>query len=48
MSNKKKTTTGGESMCSRRVSSSCILQDIYRVTHVIKSCWTPLYVNKYK
>jgi hypothetical protein len=49
--------TGGELCCSGRVSSSCSTSDTRRPTvklkrhehHLIwKSCWTPVYVNKYK
>jgi len=47
--------TRGELWCSGRLSSSCSTSDTCRVTvkrhepHLIwKSCWTPIYVNKYK
>jgi len=46
--------TGGKYRCSGRVSSSCSTCDTRGVTvkrheHVIwTSCWTPVYVNKYK
>ena len=36
---------GGEPRCSRRIHSS-LLQDILYITHVDKSCRTPLYTVK--
>jgi hypothetical protein len=35
-------------MCSRRVSSSCFLQDTLYATHITDKCWTPLYASKHK
>ena len=35
-----------ELRCSRSVSNSCLLQDIQHVTHIGKTCWTPLCINK--
>ena len=29
-------------------SSSCLLKDTHRVTHIVKTCWTPLHTNKHK
>ena len=35
-------------MCSRRVSSSCFLQDTLHATHITDKHWTPLYASKHK
>ena len=40
--------TEGEPRCSQMVSSSCLLYDTRYVTHIIKTCWTPLYTKKHK
>jgi hypothetical protein len=37
--------TRGELGCSQRISSSCLLQDTHHITHLVKTCWTPLYTN---
>ena len=36
VSNKDPIKTGGESRCPRMVSSSCLLEETNRVTHVVK------------